>query len=143
MSGGLLMLFGACRASGLLAEMPRLVQAPLSVGKESILPMLLLLFAGHALCDYPLQGPFLSEAKNQVKPILGIPWYQALGAHALIHAGMVYLITGVYTFAVCEFAIHFWTDYAKSAKRITFNQDQAIHYGCKVAWAILCLWSMQ
>jgi Protein of unknown function (DUF3307) len=140
MSGGPLMLLGACRASGLLAVMPRLVQAPLSAGKGSILPMLLLLFAGHALCDYPLQGQFLSEAKNQTKPIPGIPWYQALGAHALIHAGMVYLITGIYTFAVCEFVAHFWTDYSKSAMRLTFNQDQAIHYGCKVVWAALCVW---
>jgi len=137
MSGGPLIAFGLCHASGLLAAMPRPVWAPWLADKGSVLPTILMLFAGHALCDYPLQGQFLSEAKNHRKPIVGIPWYQALGAHALIHAGMVYLITGVYTFAVCEFIVHFWTDYARCDEKLTFNEDQAIHYAFKVLWAIL------
>jgi hypothetical protein len=95
---------------------------------------LLLLFAGHALCDYPLQGPFLSEAKNPRKPIPGIPWEHALIAHALIHAGMVALITGSFTIGMCEFTVHFVTDWCKCEGKLTFNQDQAIHYACKVAW---------
>jgi hypothetical protein len=132
------MIFGSCHVSGLLAFAPRLLQAPyLSADKGSVLPTILLLFAGHALCDYPLQGPFLSEAKNQKKPIPGVPWYQALTAHSLIHAGMVYLVTGVYVFAICEFVVHFWTDYAKSEQKLTFNQDQAIHYVFKILWGVL------
>ena len=99
----------------------------------------LLLFAGHALCDYPLQGDFLARGKNHKAPIPGIPWYHCLFAHALIHAAMVYLITRNYTFAICELVIHFWTDYAKCDGKINFNQDQAIHYGCKALWGALCL----
>jgi hypothetical protein len=98
---------------------------------------LILLFAGHALCDFPLQGPFLSEAKNPLHPIPGVPWYQCLAAHCLIHAGMVYLITGVWWMALAEWIIHWFTDYAKCEDRITFNQDQAIHYACKILWAVL------
>ena len=99
--------------------------------------MLLMLFAGHALCDYPLQGDFLAKGKNHRLPLPGVPWYQCLYAHVLIHAGMVYLITHSFTLAMCEFTIHFATDFAKCEGKLTFNQDQAIHYLCKIAWAIL------
>jgi hypothetical protein len=37
------------------------------------------LIAGHALADYPLQGDFLSRAKNRSAPIPGFPWWQAHG----------------------------------------------------------------
>lgn len=98
---------------------------------------ILLLFAGHALCDYPLQGDFLARGKNHKNPILGIPSWQMLLAHALIHSGMVYLITRSLWFALAELAIHAATDYAKCDGRISFNQDQAIHYTCKLLWAVL------
>jgi hypothetical protein len=97
----------------------------------------LLLFAGHALCDYPLQGDFLAKGKNHKAPIAGIPFWQCLFAHALIHAGMVYLVTRSTWMALAELGIHTATDYAKCDGRITFNQDQAIHFGCKVLWGIL------
>ena len=103
----------------------------------SVLSRILLLFAGHALCDYPLQGDFLAKGKNHRNPLPGVPWYQCMGAHALIHAGMVYLVTQSYTFAICEFVVHFWTDYAKCDEKLTFNQDQAIHYAFKVLWGVL------
>lgn len=172
MIGGPLMIFGSCRASGLLAAMPRLVQAPLLAGKGSFLPTLILLFAGHALCDFPLQRDFLTRGKNHKAPLPGVPWYQCLFAHALIHAGMVLLITRSTWMALAELAIHALTDYAKGegwfgspsrsastgenagvdASRISpslrrilgivpsnlpFNIDQAIHYACKVVWAVL------
>ena len=96
--------------------------------------MLVLLIAGHALCDYPLQGDFLSKAKNRFAPIPGVPWWQALTAHAAIHAGMVALVTGLWMLAVAELVIHWLTDDAKCAGRIGYNTDQAIHIGCKLAW---------
>jgi hypothetical protein len=100
-------------------------------------PRLLLLFAGHALCDYPLQGDFLARGKNHKSPLPGIPWQQCLFAHALIHSGMVLLLTGSLWFALAELLIHAATDYAKCDGRINFNQDQAIHYTCKLLWAVL------
>lgn len=101
-----------------------------------MLTKMLLLFAGHALCDYPLQGDFLARGKNRFAPLPGVPWYQCLFAHALIHAGMVLLITGSFRFACAEMIIHAAVDYAKCAGQWTFNQDQAIHYICKVLWAL-------
>lgn len=94
---------------------------------------LLLLFV-HALADYPLQGDFLSRAKNRANPIPGVPWYQALFAHAAIHAGGVYLVTSSPTLFVLEFVAHAITDDLKCMGRISFNADQAIHVACKVAW---------
>jgi len=98
---------------------------------------LLLLFAAHALCDYPLQGDFLARGKNLKAPLPGVPWYQCMLAHALIHAGAVAFITHSTGLGLAELAIHFAVDVAKCEGKITFNVDQAIHYGCKVVWAFL------
>ena len=99
-----------------------------------MLDILLLLIAGHALADYPLQGDFLSKAKNHRQPIVGVPWYQALLAHSAIHGGMVGLITGSIWLGLAEFIAHNLIDYGKCAGKITFNQDQALHIVCKLAW---------
>jgi hypothetical protein len=101
------------------------------------MPVLLLLFAGHALCDYPLQGDFLARGKNHTAPLPGVPWYQCLAAHSLIHAGAVVLITHSPWLALAELVIHAATDHAKCAGHISFNVDQAIHYGCKVLWWLI------
>ena len=98
------------------------------------------LLAGHALADYPLQGDFLSKAKNRLAPIPGVPWWQALGAHAIIHGAFVAFITGIWWLFLAEVAIHAITDDAKCQGKLTFNQDQAIHLVCKAAW--LAVWSL-
>lgn len=122
---------------------------------------LILLLAGHALCDYPLQGDFLARGKNRFAPLPGTPWYQCLWAHAMIHAGMVLLITQRPWMAIAELVIHAATDYAKCAGwfgaspispnslrtrlmglpefsgYFAFNLDQGIHVACKILWAVL------
>lgn len=97
--------------------------------------LLIKLIAVHCLADYPLQGDFLSTAKNHKKPVPGVPWYQALGAHAAIQAGGVWLVTGSLFCAGLELAAHALVDYLKCDGRISFNQDQAAHILCK---AIYC-----
>src|SRR5260221_432167 len=99
--------------------------------------LLLLLFAGHALCDYPLQRDFLAKGKNHKAPFPGMAAWQLLLAHCLIHCGMVLLITGSVWMALAELVIHYVTDYSTCDGKISFNQDQAIHYGCKILWAFL------
>lgn len=96
--------------------------------------MLVLLLAAHALADYPLQGDFLAKAKNRMAPIPYVPWQQALGAHAAIHAGFVALITGIWWLAILEFIAHSLIDDAKCQGRISFNEDQGLHILCKAAW---------
>lgn len=96
--------------------------------------LLVALLTAHALCDYPLQGDFLSKAKNRNAPIPDVPWQQALGAHSLIHGGAVALITGIWWLGVAEAVIHWLTDDAKCRGEISFNADQAIHITCKLVW---------
>lgn len=136
--GGPLMIFGSCRAGGLLAAvMPRLIQAPiLWADKGSFWPTLFFLWGAHALCDYALQGQFMSDAKNHHKPIPGVPWFHPLLAHALIHGCAVAMITNRPLLGLCESILHLSCDYLKCSGKLTFNQDQLFHYGCKVIWAI-------
>jgi len=107
-----------------------------------MMKILLLLFAGHALCDFPLQGEFLATRKN---PFLADPnlraygWKKAMSAHCLIHAGMVTLITGSVFLGGLEFLVHFATDYGKCRDWIDSDLDQAIHYVSKILWAILAV----
>jgi hypothetical protein len=93
------------------------------------------LVAGHALCDYPLQGDFLARAKNRAAPLPGVPWYQALGSHAVIHGGAVALLTGIPLLGLAEALAHAFIDDLKCTGRIGFNTDQALHIVCKAAWA--------
>jgi hypothetical protein len=95
------------------------------------------LTAAHAICDYPLQGDFLARAKNRAAPIAGVPWYQALGAHAIIHGGAVALLTGIPFLGLLEAAAHAFIDDLKCTGRIGFNVDQAAHIGCKLLWAAI------
>lgn len=99
--------------------------------------MLFKLLAAHALADYPLQGDFLSKAKNRTAPIHGVPWYQALGAHAMIHGGAVALVTGSQRLGIAEAVVHAITDDLKCRGKLSFNQDQAIHLACKLLWVAL------
>lgn len=93
------------------------------------------LLVGHALADYPLQGDFLARAKNITAPIPGVPWWQALAAHSLIHAGAVGFLTGSAWLGAAEFGAHFLIDHAKCKGLIGFNLDQALHVAFKALWA--------
>ena len=101
--------------------------------------LFLALIAGHALCDYPLQGDFLARAKNRAMPIPGVPWYQALGAHAIIHGFAVGLLTGIPALGIAETLAHSAIDDAKCTGKIGFDADQALHIGCKLLWVAAAL----
>lgn len=101
--------------------------------------LLLALIVAHALCDYPLQGDFLARAKNRFNPVPGFPWYQALGAHAVIHGGAVGFLTGIWWLGVLEFIAHFVTDYAKCAGVIDLNTDQGLHVAAKMVWVMVVM----
>lgn len=102
---------------------------------------LLLMLIAHAIADYPLQGDWLSKAKNHT--LVLVPgetiWPGALASHCLIQAGGVWLVTQSWTLAALEFFAHVVIDYAKCSGKITYNQDQALHVACKFAWAGLLL----
>ena len=104
--------------------------------------MLIALIGAHFLADYPLQGDFLSKAKNRNSLIKGVPWYQAMVAHCFIQAAAVALITGIWWLVIVEFVIHFLTDMAKCDTLISYNVDQGIHVLCKILWWILACYCM-
>ena len=95
------------------------------------------MIGAHALADYPLQGDFLAKAKNRAMPIPGVPWWQALGAHAIIHGAAVAAITKSPALGIAETVVHAITDDLKCNGRLSYNQDQAIHLACKVLWFVL------
>lgn len=99
--------------------------------------ILFLLICGHFLADYPLQGDFLARGKNRAIPIVGVPFYQCLGAHAFIHGGVVALITGVWWLGALEIVCHAFIDDAKCMGKIGFNTDQTLHVFCKIIWCLI------
>ena len=101
-----------------------------------MIELLAKLLIAHAVCDYPLQGDFLSKAKNPSAPISGVPWQWAMASHAAIHAGAVWALTGSAWLALFEFVAHASIDYLKCVGVLTFSQDQWLHVICKVVWAV-------
>src|ERR1017187_10221439 len=102
-----------------------------------IVRLLFLLIAAHCLCDYPLQGDFLARGKNHTAPLAGVPWYQCLFAHSMIHAGAVAVITGSLWLGLAELVCHAFIDYSKCAGRFGFNLDQELHFICKIPWVAI------
>lgn len=98
---------------------------------------LCVLVACHALADYPLQGDWLSKAKNH--RLSAVPgetvWPLALLCHSSVHGLAVGLVTGHLTLGVLETVLHALIDYTKCDGRITYNEDQFLHLLLKVAWA--------
>lgn len=120
-------------------------------GVEGVFLLSLALIIGHVLGDYPLQGTFLATGKNRhadadalfsgMRAPKGL-WLHALTAHALIQAGMVWLISGSHVLGLIEFALHWVTDYIRCEGWISFSTDQLIHMGCKVAFALLLVYGV-
>ncbi len=95
---------------------------------------------GHALADFALQSGAMGAGKNRHSGIhaqMGKhfpPWYYWLSAHALVHAGVVYFITGSWLLGVLEFILHWIIDFSKCEEWVNFHQDQALHVSCKLAY---------
>jgi len=87
--------------------------------------MILIALFAHALGDYPLQGNFLAQGKNDSKYLLLM--------HCIIYTGVVvllfYAVFDFYAlwFVALIFIPHVSTDFAKTKNLISFRVDQAIH----------------
>ncbi|MBK1826250.1 DUF3307 domain-containing protein [Haloferula rosea] len=108
--------------------------------------LLFALLIGHAICDFALQGEFLSLAKNRhanLAQFFGdkeVPrglWFHALGAHSLIHAAPVWWITGSVGLAALEVVLHGLIDFAKCEGWTRFSTDQFLHVACKVTYVVV------
>lgn len=104
---------------------------------------LFMLIFGHALADFVLQPEAMGYGKNRNDKIhdkehsLFPNWWYWLTAHALVHGGIVFLITNNIWFGLAETVIHWLTDFSKCEGWISNNQDQGIHIGCKVGFALM------
>lgn len=99
-----------------------------------MIEMLFWLLVAHSLADYPLQGEYLAAAKRRNSGH-ATPWWIALTAHSLIHAGFVAAITSSIVLGLCEFVAHWIIDYSKCRGDFGFTADKGMHVGCKLAWA--------
>lgn len=101
------------------------------------------LLMGHAFGDFVLQPSPMSAGKNphnNLQEKYGEsfpPWYYWLSAHALTHAGIVFVITGSALLALIETITHWLTDYLKCGRSINLHQDQALHVGVKVLYCLI------
>lgn len=98
---------------------------------------LFLLLGWHAIADFPLQGDFLSRAKNQHTSIGKDWWRIALPMHGLIHGIGVAVITGSTLLGIVEVLLHSMIDYAKCENWISINDDQTSHIICKIVYMVI------
>jgi hypothetical protein len=114
------------------------VQTPL--GLLGAIQLFIALIIGHCLADFPLQGEYLALFKNRhhleddEMTKHEVVWPYVLSAHALIHMGTVWIITGSFILGAMEFALHWVIDYAKCEKWTNYHVDQALHVICKVLY---------
>jgi len=129
-----------------------MIASLLPVTDINFLGALLLLFAfliGHAIADFPLQGEFLSRGKNRHMPPPPLAdggsspkrlWIYLMSAHALTHAGFVWIISGSALLGFAEFVIHWIIDALKCERRTDFEADQWLHIITKAVYVAL-IWS--
>lgn len=99
--------------------------------------LLLFLIFAHYLCDFGLQNDFIAKFKV---PGSAPFWYHVMMAHCAMQALGVMVVTHNSKLALAEFATHFAIDYFKCLKKLSFNQDQALHLICKLIWFGLLFW---
>lgn len=104
------------------------------------------LMIGHAIADFWAQSDAVAKMKNrnrdssQFCPPGQKPqmiWPYALTSHALIHAGVVWVITGVVWFAVFELVAHWLIDFGKCDNLYGIHEDQAMHVACKIGYCLV------
>ncbi len=100
--------------------------------------VLFALLIAHALCDHPLQGEFVALRKNRHYRPEGDAapriWPYCMSAHALIHAGGVWIVLGHPGFAATEFALHWLIDALKAEGKTSIHVDQLLHLLTKIGY---------
>jgi len=102
---------------------------------------LFLLLAGHALADFVLQPEAMGRGKNRNNIIhsdtqsLFPHWSYWMTGHAMIHGGIVFLVTDNVVLGLVEVLTHWAVDFLKCERFLSLHQDQAIHIALKVVYA--------
>ncbi len=100
------------------------------------------LLVAHAFGDYVFQTDVMSREKRrssetELQKI--VPWYYWLSAHALVHGGLVALVTGSVILGILETLAHGLIDFGKCEGWYGMSFDQLLHILCKVMWLSVLL----
>ena len=105
--------------------------------------MFLKLLMAHALSDFSLQSDVMAKGKNRHNITVApkgqkyVPcWHYWMSAHALIHGGAVWLVTGSMTLGIIEVIAHWIIDFIKCEGITNPHQDQVMHIGLRIIYAI-------
>ena len=101
----------------------------LILGCVNNMEIFIILIMVHYLCDFALQNDFVAKFKaikinGEYNPI----WYHCLVAHCAIHSLGVYMVTKSIFLTAIMFVTHFIIDQSKCLNKLTFNQDQILHF---------------
>lgn len=112
--------------------------------------LIVFFLAGHALMDFALQGDAMASCKcRKANHAIqkAVPWYYWMGAHALLHGGMVGIVirladpgfnqATIALYALLEALVHWLIDVAKCEGYTNIHQDQSLHILCKLIWAVM------
>jgi hypothetical protein len=102
------------------------------------------LLVAHALADFSLQGDAMAKGKNRNRKPDYIPdgqklipcWPYWLSAHAFIHGGAVYIVTGSLLLGSIETVAHWAIDFAKCENWTNPHQDQILHIVCRIGYVL-------
>lgn len=103
------------------------------------------LLVGHVFGDFVFQRSIMATSKSRHAEIFKTaskrfpPWYYWLGSHAIVHGGLVFIVTGNVLLGVIETVLHFAIDYSKCEHWIGVHTDQILHILCKVGYAYFIL----
>ena len=108
-----------------------LFSVPLFFCKWEFWELLFLLIFGHCIADFVLQSRAMGKAKNSTTNPKEI-WIPVMTIHCIIHAGMVFIITGKLWLALYQFAVHFIIDDFKCRGKLAdgdnaLAKDQILH----------------
>lgn len=112
-----------------------------------IISNLLLLIFGHVVGDFVFQSDAMAKGKNRHRQIdMGsIPpgqapqtvWPYFLTAHAIVHGGIVTIVTGNILLGLAETVAHWIIDFGKCESWYGIHIDQLLHFVCKLLWVAL------
>lgn len=120
-----------------------------------MMDLVIMLVFSHYLCDFALQSSTMAKMKSKVDDIgqkefnngmwrgqkYQLTWYYWLTAHAIIHGGVVYLLTGYVVLFWITMLTHFMIDYLKTNKLTNIHQDQGMHHAVILLEVLIVLWS--
>lgn len=107
--------------------------------------LFLKLMIAHALADFALQNSDMARLKNRHAVPANVPpgqkltpcWFYFLTAHALIHAGCVWVVSGSIGLALLELNIHWMIDHLKCENVTNPHIDQGLHAISKLLYVLL------